>query len=173
MGRRTFHRNVTHVPRWCVAPMLKTAEVVRKPRLTLVNGMAEMVPPGSGSVVLNFVTSFNLCSELLSPASLPHDPVSFQVTCPFPFHDHRLREGREFVVSQGTPAPGHLPAHSRCCSRTPTFMEHTLSVAWAMGLVPQIWRKGKVLCRPQSFHLEPCEWGTGYYSGPFGKIGYF
>lgn len=47
----------------------ESVDLVRKPRLTLVNGVTKMVPSGSGSAVLDFVTRVVLCSELLSPAS--------------------------------------------------------------------------------------------------------
>lgn len=77
-GRRTFHGSGTHVPGPHVVHRPETADFVRKPRLTLVNGVTKMVPPGSGSAVLDFVTRVVLCSQLLSPASQFHDPTSFQ-----------------------------------------------------------------------------------------------
>lgn len=86
------------MPRPHVVHMPETAESIKKLKFTLVNGVTKMVPPGSGTALLDFVTRVMFRSELLSPAPLFHDPVSFQVRCSFRFCDHKLRESREFVV---------------------------------------------------------------------------
>lgn len=77
--------------------MPETAEPNKKLKFTLVNDVTKMVPPGSGAALLDFVTRVMFSSELLSPAPLLYDPVSFQVRCSFRFRDHKLCESREFV----------------------------------------------------------------------------
>lgn len=83
------------MPRPHVVHIPETAEPIKKLKFTLVT---KMVPPESGTALSDFVTRVIFSSELLSPAPLLHDPVSFQVSYSFRFRDHKLCESREFVV---------------------------------------------------------------------------
>lgn len=142
--------------------MPETAEPIRKLRLTLVNGVPRMVPQESGSAVLYFVPRVMLCSALLSPASLLHDLASFQVRdAHFPFLTTGSAKAGNQWLPEASPVPRPLPEHGSYCSRTWTFMELPLWLAWARGLGHRHGkgkgREGKAPCRPHPFHPGPCE----------------